>query len=130
MSVDIIRQGEMKRAALVGILFLLFWVGGGYLAERAIFHPMVLVAVALALIAASLRAMVRDLRLAQVLLATFVILVSSMALWTVKRMVLDGAMGTYLAHYLLLAAIPLATVQQFLNSHRQSGTGTGSGSFV
>jgi hypothetical protein len=45
-------------------------------------------------------------------------------------MVLDGAMATYLAHYFLLAAIPLATVQHVLSSHRQPGTGKSSAPVV
>lgn len=108
----------MRRGALVGILLFTFWFAGGYPAEGAIFHPIVPVVCALALIVVSMRAVVRDFRLAQVLLASLVILASLTSLLVVKRTLLDGAMGTYLAHYLLLAAIPLATVQHLLSSRR------------
>jgi hypothetical protein len=121
VSVYIILPAEMRRGALVGILFFVFWFAGPYLAEEAIFHPIVPVVGALALIVVSMRAMVRDFRLAQVLLASFVILASVTTLWVVKRTVLDRAMGTYLAHYFLLAAIPLATAQYVLSSRRLSG---------
>ena len=108
----------MKRVALVGFLCLAFWLGLGSLAAGAIYRPIVLAAAALRLIGVSVRATLRDFRFAQVLLATFVIPASSIAFWAVKRMLLDGAMATYLAHYLLLAAAPLVILQHVLSVHR------------
>ena len=58
-----------------------------------IHHSMVLAAAALGLIGVSLRAILRDFRFAQVLLATFVTPASLIALWVVKRMALEGAMA-------------------------------------
>jgi hypothetical protein len=67
-----------------------------------------------ALMALSFRAIVRQFSAAQVLLGTLPIALSALSLWSLKRMFLDGAGGTYLPYYAIAVAVPFVLVQSYL----------------
>ena len=67
-----------------------------------------------ALAAVSLHAVVRHLSAAQVLLGTLPIALSAVSFWSLKRMFLDGAGGTYLPSYAIAVAIPFVLIQLHL----------------
>jgi hypothetical protein len=70
--------------------------------------------VGVALVAASLHAMVRQSSAAQVFLGTLTISLSVVSLWTLKRVFLDGAWATYLPYYAIAVAIPFVIIQSYL----------------
>jgi hypothetical protein len=104
--------------ALVVILVVVFCLGGADLLVRAFFYPITPALAALALVVVSVRATVRNPGTVQYLLAIVVIAVSLVSLWSVKRMVVDGALGTYLPYWGVPAIAPVAILQHALSAHR------------
>ena len=97
---------------------------GGDLLVRSLFNPITLAVAAVALVVVSVRATVRDAGALQYLLAIVVVTVSLVSLWSVKRMVVDGAFATYLPFWGVLVITPVAILQHVLSSHRDRRAGT------